>query len=134
MGKKPQSDIFKEPTVPPPRKVKKAPAREAVLALEIDSQIQDDMQWIFRLDREQWHEHLPSGWSTSAPLHPAMRTLLNSTTLPLWAAVPPLSKEWAVIQEAWFVMVFATQKMDEFLTTTYATEETIKSALKFLPY
>ena len=30
-------------------------------------------------------------------------------------------------------MVFATQKMDEFLTANYTTEETIKSALKFLP-
>ena len=27
-------------------------------------------------------------------------------------------------------MVFATQKMDEFLAASYATEETIKSALK----
>ena len=67
-------------------------------------------------------------------MHPAMKTLLNSTTLPLWAAVPPLSKEWADIQQAWYAMVFAAQKMDEFLTTTYATEETIKSALKFLPH
>ena len=62
-----------------------------------------------------------------------MKTLLNSTTLPLWAAFPPLSKKWAVIQESWCTMVFATQKMDEMLAASYATEETIKSALKFLP-
>ena len=39
----------------------------------------------------------------------------------------------AVIQESWCTMVFATPKMDEFFAASYATEETIKSALKFLP-
>ena len=91
------------------------------------------MQWIFKLDREQWREHLPNGWSTSDPLHPALETLLHSTTLPLWAAGPPLAKEWAALQEAWFDMVFQIQKMDEFLVTSYETEEAIKSPLKFLP-
>ena len=85
------------------------------------------------LDQEKWHEHLPSDWATSAALHPAMTTLLNSTTLPLWDAFPPISKEWAVIQESWFTMIFATQKLDDFLNTSYTTEDQIKSALKFMP-
>ena len=93
----PQPDLFKEPAIPTAKKTKKAPARKAALTQEINSQIQGDMQWIFMLDREQWHEHLPSGWTTSASLHPAMSALLNSTSLPLWAAFPPLSKEWAII-------------------------------------
>ena len=91
-GGKPQSNIFKEPLAPPPRKVKKVSAREAALALEIDSEIQGDMQWIFKMDREQRRENLPGGWTTSAPLHPAIKMVLNSTTLPLWAAVPPCLK------------------------------------------
>ena len=63
-GDHPQPDPFKEPSVPPAKKTKKAPARKAALLQEFHSQIQEDMQWIFMLDREKWHVHLPSGWAT----------------------------------------------------------------------
>ena len=85
----------------PPKPLKTLSTREAGLVSEIESQIDSDKQWIFKLNREHWREHLPNGWSTSDPLHPALETLLHSTTLPLWAAGPPLAKEWAVLQEAW---------------------------------
>ena len=52
-------------------------AREAGLVSEIESQIDSDKQWIFKLNREHWREHLPNGWSTSDPLHPALETLLH---------------------------------------------------------
>ena len=85
------------------------------------------------MDQDRWHEHLPNGWTTSGPLHPAMSKLLNSTTLPLWAAFPPLSREWADVQDSWYGMFFATQKVDEFLGKSYTTADDIKTALKFLP-
>ena len=62
-----------------------------------------------------------------------MTKLLNSTTLPLWAAFPPLSKEWADVKDSWFGMFFATEKVDEFLGKSFTTEDQIKLAIKFLP-
>ena len=37
------------------------------------------------------------------------------------------------VQDSWFGMIFATQKIDEFLGKSFTTEDQIKSALKFLP-
>ena len=58
--------LFKDPYIRPIKKVKKASARKAALVQKVHSQIPEDLQWIFIMDQDRWHEHLPSDWTTSA--------------------------------------------------------------------
>ena len=125
-GDKQRVGQFKEPDIPPIKKVKKSSARKAALLQEIYNQIPEDVQWIFTTDQDMWPMHLPKDWTTSG-------SLLNSLTRPLWAALPPMSRECADVQNSWYGMFFATQKVDEFLGKSYTTADDIKTALKFLP-
>jgi len=100
---------------------------------EIEQQIDISHQWIFKFDLQHWRQYLPPGWSSSGPLQLVLEKLLHSPVIPLWAAENPIATEWAALQAAWWDMHFQGQKMDEFLTASYNTEEEIKTALKFIP-
>ena len=100
---------------------------------EIEQQIDIAHQWIFKLDRQHWRQHLPPGWSSSGPLQPALGLLLHSLVIPLWAAENPIATEWAALQAAWGDVHFHGQKMDDFLHASHNTEEEIKTALKSIP-
>ena len=56
----------------------------------IHANVCETEQWIYTLDPTEWPEQLSVGrdipWSLKEQIHPAMVSLLTSSTIPLWAA------------------------------------------------
>ena len=110
--------------------------QERILQLTqlIDATVSTEEKWIYTAEITEWPKHLTTEegkpWSSKDSIHPTVKMLLQSSTIPLWAANKEASKNLGKAMTAFQTLEFVESDITGFINSSPQQEDDIKQFLK----